>query len=329
MVQDKPRIYQAFAPLAHVADVGPLEDDHAGKPGFYVAAQRPGDQATANSSATLSVSTDSGATIERAGMALPVATMGAITGAASATASPVGYDTASVLTVMLFNPDHTLTSVTDARIDAGANMAIMGQEVIQFKTATAVSAASGLYRLTNLVRGLRGTEDRIADAISSTTFLLYTKSTVRFISRPLAEVGAPRRLYFTSSGGTISDGHRSTVRADITPEFRTVAPFAPGNLAGARDTSNNLTITWDRRTRHRVRLLGWSARPYGEDREAYEVDIMSGSTVLRTIEVAAESASYSAAQQTTDSLTPGDPVKVRVYQLSFSIGRGVKAEATI
>ncbi|MCP4034871.1 MAG: hypothetical protein GY734_26980, partial [Herbaspirillum sp.] len=69
--------------------------------------------------------------------------------------------------------------------------------------------------------------------------------------------------------------------------------------------------------------------PTGEDTEAYEVDIMDGSTVKRTISIASETASYSAADQTTDGFTPGDVITVNIYQLSAVVGRGFVGVATV
>ena len=50
---------------------------------------------------------------------------------------------------------------------------------------------------------------------------------------------------------------------------------------------------------------------------------------LRTISVSDTAATYSAANQTTDGLTPGDPVDVIVYQLGDIIRRGAGAAATV
>ena len=67
-----------------------------------------------------------------------------------------------------------------------------------------------------------------------------------------------------------------------------------------------------------------------EDTEAYEVDIMDGDTVARTISsLSDESASYTAAQQTADGFTPGDPIDCNIYQLSAAVGRGWPLEATV
>jgi hypothetical protein len=60
------------------------------------------------------------------------------------------------------------------------------------------------------------------------------------------------------------------------------------------------------------------------------VDIWDGVSVVRTITgLSSPTASYSAANQTTDGLTPGDPVTVRIYQIGKYSLRGYVAEATI
>ena len=77
--------------------------------------------------------------------------------------------------------------------------------------------------------------------------------------------------------------------------------------------------------------MGVKAHPYGDDREAYEVDFYNaaGSAVLRTVEATTTTAAYSAANQTTDGLTPGDAVKCKVYQMSDVAGRGRTEMSTV
>lgn len=104
-------------------------------------------------------------------------------------------------------------------------------------------------------------------------------------------------------------------------------PFSPITLRAARDASNNITFTWQRRTRLSVRMIGalGISVPLGEDSEAYAVEIYSDgtySTLLRTISVSSPTADYSAADQVADGLTPGDPVHAKVYQISATVGRG-------
>ena len=72
--------------------------------------------------------------------------------------------------------------------------------------------------------------------------------------------------------------------------------------------------------------------PLAEDFEAYEVDILDGATVTRTLQAATTSALYTAAQQTADwgaPLGPGQSLAIRIYQLSALIGRGAGRSVTL
>ncbi|MET0155564.1 MAG: hypothetical protein ABW189_05615 [Rickettsiales bacterium] len=76
------------------------------------------------------------------------------------------------------------------------------------------------------------------------------------------------------------------------------------HLAGERDGSGNLTITWIRRTRIGGEWADGADAPLSEETEAYEIDIMDG------------------ADQTADFGSPQASVDVVVYQLSALVGRG-------
>jgi len=71
--------------------------------------------------------------------------------------------------------------------------------------------------------------------------------------------------------------------------------------------------------------------PLGESSQAYEVDIRNAgdTATLRTIKATTPTVSYTAAQQTTDGLTPGNPVVLRVFQISATVGRGIQRSATV
>jgi hypothetical protein len=69
-------------------------------------------------------------------------------------------------------------------------------------------------------------------------------------------------------------------------------------------------------------LLTAMAVPLNEESARYEVDVMNGATVVRTIATTTPTASYSAAQQIADFGSAQSAISVRVYQLSASVGRG-------
>jgi hypothetical protein len=69
--------------------------------------------------------------------------------------------------------------------------------------------------------------------------------------------------------------------------------------------------------------------PLGEETERYEVDILDGATVKRTLAATTPAATYTAAQQTADFGSPQSAIDVRVYQLSTVHGRGTPRPATL
>ena len=69
--------------------------------------------------------------------------------------------------------------------------------------------------------------------------------------------------------------------------------------------------------------------PLGEDGERYEVDILDGAAVKRTLVSGTTSATYTAAQQMADFGFLPPLLGVRVYQVSTVWGRGSARDATV
>jgi hypothetical protein len=102
-------------------------------------------------------------------------------------------------------------------------------------------------------------------------------------------------------------------------------PFSPTHIEGERDDDGVLTITWVRRDRLATDVV----IPMSEEVLDFEVDILDGGDVVRTISVSEESAIYSDAQQITDFGSVQSAITVRIYQISVTVGRGTAAEATL
>ena len=247
-------------------------------------------------------------------------------------ALPVGptafWDRGNTLTVTLAYAGSVLESISEDLVIAGYNAAWLGPatgqggEVIQFATATLVGP--GQYTLSNLLRGRLGTEANITHG-SNEVFVLLRSTTLG-----RSEFG-PADWYYSRLFKPVSE---LTNEVDTTAQAFTnngvgKMPRSPVHVAGARDGSNNLTLSWVRRTRLQVPGLGLGPVPLGELTEAYSIDIYSGASVVRTISATTPAASYTAAEQTTDGLTPGNPVTLRIYQLSDVRGRGFPAVATV
>lgn len=249
-----------------------------------------------------------------------------------AAALPVGptafWDRGNSLTVTLEYSGATLESMSEDLVIAGYNAAWLGPatgqggEVIQFATATLVGP--GQYTLSNLLRGRLGTEANTTHGTNEVFVLLRTTTLGR------SEFG-PADWYYSRLFKPVSF---LTSEVDTTAQAFTnngvgKMPKSPVHVEGVRDGSNNLSLSWVRRTRLQVPGLGLGPVPLGELSEAYSIDVYSGVSVVRTITATTPAATYTAAEQTTDGLTPGNPVTLRIYQLSDVRGRGFPAIATV
>jgi hypothetical protein len=226
-----------------------------------------------------------------------------------------------VFTVTLL-PGGELESASEFQVLGGANVAWIGPasgqggEYVQFTTATLTAPLT--YQVSGLLRGRKGTEHAIATHGAGEIFVLMLTGTVERANFGPADWNR-QRLY-----KPVSVFQEVTAAADqsFTNTGEGRRPLAPVHPRGTRTGTGDLTLTWVRRTRLSVPGLGGGPVPLGEQSEAYEVEILSGATVVRTIAAQAPLAAYTAAQQTADGLTPGAAVSGTIYQISGSRGRG-------
>lgn len=300
----------------------PLLQDADNDAGYYAAVQAVG--GTSFGGASLFRSPDAGITYGDVGTFVNQATIGELYAPL-----PVGLSTVvDYTTDLIVEVDDELESVVLTSLLAGLNAAAIGDdgrwEIIQYLNAEAITTPVVGYRLTGLLRGRRGTEWAMGSGLSGDRFVLLDAAIIRVASN-LASIGADRPHKAVLSGVSLDD---SPIE-NFTALGVALKPFSVVDVEGSRDMSDNLTITWKRRGRIGQEMPSGADIPLSEDTEAYEVDVLNGVTVVRTIAVTAQTASYTAAEQTTDFGSPQSSVDVIVYQRSASIGRGYPAEATI
>jgi len=246
----------------------------------------------------------------------------------------VSWDRLSEMPILWYD-EFAPTSTTEELVQLGENRMVVGDEVVEFATISTnpLSAdfgstdetASGVYWHSDLTRGRRGTENEIANRTSGDRVVLVNDAVQQVLLRP-ADINKTLVWRAVTFGGDVTEAE------DVSMTFlaKNVTPFAPTNVRGVRDSGNDLTISWDRRTRSEVRLLGTLAHPKGEDRDDYIVEILSEPlprTVLRTITATgATSVTYTAAQQTADGYTPGALIYCRVRQISNLVNWGTAGE---
>ena len=231
----------------------------------------------------------------------------------------------------------TLESVTDLTLFGGANAlaveAAPGKwEIVQAGVAELI--ATGRYRLTRLLRGQRGTEAAIGNPTPAGARVVILDTALAPLPIAEADLGLPWNWRIGPAARSVSDASYTPLA--FTPAGRGLVPFAPVHVAQPWRTARSpgdLTIRWTRRSRALV-ADAWEQVevPLAEDLESYDVQILDGAAVKRTLTSSTTSVLYTAAQQTADwgaLLGPGQTPAIRIYQLSNRLGRGDPATVTL
>lgn len=301
-------------PVTLVAmDLPSLEEENRNTNGFYLACYCP-DTTRPWRGASVYRSTDSGSTYAEVTSVENQATVARMLVVPDTGKDPDVIDTTSSVRIEVLTRNAPMASVTEAEMLLGNNMWAAGGEIFGAQTVTLVSRddlrGTITYDLTNLKRGLRDTDDAMDTHVVGETMVNLDGPGVKFVPTSLARIGDEELWKAVTRGGQLA----AAVAVPFENTGRKVQPFRVANVQGSRDGSDNLTTTWAYQTRAIV--ASGANKPLEEDSESYKVEYLDGTTVVRTRTVTSPTDTYTAAEQTADGLTPGDPVDVRITQLS-------------
>jgi hypothetical protein len=234
-------------------------------------------------------------------------------------------DNAATVNVQLLQGE--LANCTQADLLNGANAALLGGEIIQFQNV--VLLGPGLYQLSGLLRGRRGTEAKTATHSIGENFVMLTTGPVDFVPALLTDRNAVYEFRVLRQGQTLSDAQDS----DFAYGLQTICPFSPVNLQGTRASGvgSDLTINWKRRARLNADWVDFIDVPLDEPQELYNVSIMNGTSAVRTFtSVAAPTVTYTGANQSADWGTSiPSSFSVQIQQVSSRFGPGNAALASV
>lgn len=231
------------------------------------------------------------------------------------------FDVANTLTVVLVG-EASLQSVSEIAVLNGANAALIGNEIIQFRQATLIEP--GKYTLSGLLRGRMGTEWAVSGHGTGERFVLLDgRIGKQVIGNSM--IGLSRSYKGVTFGNTL----QATPAQDFTCTGKALMAYSPVHVRGARNGGGDLTITWVRRTRLGGAWQDGVDVPLNESSEAYEVEVLNGVNVVRVLTASIPSASYTAAQQSADFGSTQSSVSIKIYQLSGMIGRGYPAATAV
>lgn len=201
----------------------------------------------------------------------------------------------------------------------GANGALLGEEIIQWTTATLIGTKR--YRLSGLLRGRLGTEHAMHHHAVGERFIVLRPvgTTLERLRDPVDLINAARWYKAVTVGALITD----VEAVAFANGAQGLKPYAPCHLRGQRGNDGALTITWIRRVRFGGLWRDGGDVPLGETEERYDIEVLhADGDVVRTVTVPAPTWTYPAADQIADfGFTPAT-ITVRVFQVSAVVGRG-------
>jgi|GEM_PF-1175081 len=223
-----------------------------------------------------------------------------------------------------------LASVTrDALLaDQGVNALLVGSEIVRFMVATLTGTNPNTYTLSRLLRGQRGTEWASLGHAAAERVVLLRPQGLRRVGQTAADIGVTTNLRAVTNGKSTASASPQTFRNTGVSS----KPLAPVDLRLQRLVTDDLRITWKRRTRLATGFGGPQGIvvPWESGAGSFVVEVMNGPIVARTITAgSAAYADYTRAQLVADFGAAPATLTVRVCQVSDDVGRGYAALATL
>lgn len=292
----------AGATTLHLLDLPMLTDGVAAQPIVLAAAAGAMDGWR---SAALSQSVDSGVSWQAAGSTAAPAILGT-----AATTLGVGsttlIDMVNHVDVQLLNANMQLSNATDQLLLSGFNLAMLGGELFQFGVATPLGG--NLWRLTQLRRGRRGTEDRVDTHMAGESFTLISADSLAHLAVP-AGIEA---LRVTAQG--LADG-LPLPEAELTRPSLALRPPSPTGLVAIRRSNGDTLVTWIRRSRNGWAWVDGVDAPLAEEFEQYAVAVVPTVGASRNNQTTVPQWTYDAAARAADLASGASSVTVSVMQI--------------
>jgi Putative phage tail protein len=305
------------ATVAHILDVPPLETTAPTAGRLIVAG---GGASPAWRMASLWQSTDGGSSYVQAAVVSSPSVIGAATSVLAGGPAHV-WDLANTVDIELLSAQSDVLSRPGADVLAGANMALLGDELIQFAGVQFVSATH--IRLSGLLRGRRGTERHRASHVAGERFVLLDPLPAGRDVLPLSQIGQPIKYKVLSPQQSLGDVSAQSLVFNASA----LRPLSPVQLVAVLQTNGDTTCSWTRRSRAGFDWIDGVDAPLAEDAELYQVSVIANGTVIRQTTTNTPGYVYPAAQRAADSVA--GPLTLRVSQTSAQVGAGTQAEISL
>ncbi|MDG2534471.1 phage tail protein [Sphingomonas sp. HITSZ_GF] len=224
--------------LVHAFELPPIDDAALAVPRLAVAA---GGSAAGWRRAALLLSTDGGSEWQAIGGTRGIAVLGTVIVPPGPALARV-EDRRNSVDVVLGHDGMQLDDADVSALDRGANLAMLGDELIQF--AHAQSLGAGHWRLSGLWRGRRGTEHAIGTQAPGDRFVMLDTDTLALVDLPSSALGGQASVLAEGAGDA---GEPAAAEAGL--DGISLLPLAPVHFAAHRLADGSVQLRWTRRSR--------------------------------------------------------------------------------
>jgi hypothetical protein len=264
--------------------------------------------------APLAISRDGGFSYQAAGMI-----GGGVQGVAASDLPPgciAGWDRFSSVDVELLSDAMWLQPASEAAVLAGANLALIGDELVQF--AAADMLAPRRFRLSGLLRGRQGSEAAVAGHAGGERFVMIERGALLAIDLPQESIGQTVLVRANGSGDVNSRAVGALIGGGG------LLPLSPAHLRVER-VGGDVVASWVRRSRAGFGWPDFIDAPLAEASENYRVDIWRSDILVRTATVMTPAFIYTEADRAADG--GAGIAELHVSQVSELVGPGAPATA--
>ncbi len=202
----------------------------------------------------------------------------------------------------------TLSSATDEEFGSGKNLALIGNEIIQFQKAKLIQ--KNQYELSHFIRGKFGSD--ISQELEGQRFIMLDNS---IHSVPISDLLIDSEIEFKY----LSNGHSQEMESDykINYQANNLKPLSPVNISFEMD-GDLLHIKWTRRSRAAIPWRSGIDMPIYEEKEMYRVRLFYRGNLLINVE------SEDRVIEIKISELNNLPDEIRIAQLSALTGAGIE-----
>jgi len=173
---------------------------------------------------------------------------------------------------VIINLQHgELCSVSPYNISCGANLCLIGDELLQFQNAKLIG--ENQYEISTLYRGLYSTSDKLDTHSEGDLFVLIDDA----LKKVTIPSNSPKHMYIKSVTNSLTLG--SSTEIEFNYQRNCLRNFAPVGIS----LSGN-QLSWIRQNRIHINLLDYTDIPLEERQEQYLIKLISGTEtkVLKT-----------------------------------------------